>query len=333
MAMTNTNNTIHVLIVCGNAARRQQLKDGLAPHSCEVTTAPEGETALVLLKQRKVDAVIASIELPGMNGMHLSRAISRIYPHVPIVMVSESPCAAQVAQALSSGACDLLGDTVSPEEVHAAIVKNMDRRTTLSRRIMSDRSDVLAKAIRAIVSAIDAKSLHASRHSGRVTQMSLMIGEQIPLSAMEMATLELAAQLHDVGKIGTPDAILSKPDVLTDEEWVDVLKHPALSGAFLATVPELAEVATIARHHHEHINGTGYPDGLQGEAIPLLSRILSVADAYEAMTSERPYRHAMSHEQAVTELHNNCGTQFDPIIVEHLVNALAGNSGQEKRAA
>ena len=331
MAMNTSDNKINVLVVYGHSAVRQHLKEGLTARDCVVVTAPDGETALGLLKQRRVDAVVAGIDLLGMNGLHLARAISRIYPHVPIVMLSRTPEAGQVAQALSSGACDLVGESVGADEIYMSLQRYIERRNILSRRIMSDRSDVLAKAIRAIVSAIDAKSLHASRHSGRVTQLSLMIGERVPLSAMEMATLELSAQLHDVGKIGTPDAVLSKPDVLTDEEWVDVLKHPALSGAFLATVPELAEVAAIARHHHEHIDGTGYPDGLQGEAIPLLSRIMAVADAYEAMTSERPYRHAMSHDQAVTELKSHCGTQFDTEVVDYLVEALCGNS--ERKAA
>jgi HD-GYP domain-containing protein (c-di-GMP phosphodiesterase class II) len=145
-------------------------------------------------------------------------------------------------------------------------------------------------------------------------------------------TLELAAQLHDVGKIGTPDAVLTKPDVLTDEEWVDVLKHPALGGAFLAAVPELADIASIVRHHHEHFDGTGYPDGLQGEAIPLLSRIIAVADAYDAMTSERPYRPSLSHEDAAQELVRHSGTQFDRSLVEHLLSAL-NESPAERKAA
>lgn len=325
-------NKMRVLVVSGETSVREHLKDGLAARDCDVLAAPDGETALLLLKQKRVDALVASVELLGMNGLQLSRAVTRIYPHMPVLMMSQSPEASQVTQAMSSGACDLVGESVGADEAYSLIRKNMDRRTALSRRIMTDRSDVLVKAIRAIVSAIDAKSLHASRHSGRVTQLCLLIGERVPLAADQMAILELAAQLHDVGKIGTPDAVLSKPDSLTDEEWVDVLKHPALSGSFLASVPELTEVASIARHHHEHIDGTGYPDGLQGEAIPMLARILAVADAYEAMTSERPYRHAMTHEQAVSELKRYCGIQFDASVVDHLVAALSDSSMERKAA-
>jgi putative two-component system response regulator len=330
--MVTAAHRINVLVVCGDVAVRERLKEGLLTHNCEVLTASDGETAFLLLKQKRVDALVTSIELLGMNGLQLCRGVTRVYPHMPVVMMSQNPEASQVTQALSSGACDLVGESSCADEAYAVIQRNMERREFLTRRILSDRSEVLGKAIRVIIAAIDAKSLHASRHSGRVTQISLMIGERVPLSAQQMAVLELSAQLHDVGKIGTPDAVLSKPDTLTDEEWVDVLKHPALSGSFLAAVPELAEVATIARHHHEHVDGTGYPDGLQGEAIPLLSRILAAADAYEAMTSERPYRNAMSHEQALSEMRTHCGTQFDTIIVDHLIAALSDAASERKAA-
>jgi HD-GYP domain-containing protein (c-di-GMP phosphodiesterase class II) len=307
------------------------MRDGLLARNCDVLIAPDGESALTVLKQRRVDAVVAGVELQGMSGLQLARAITRVYPHMPVLMAAKNPEPGLAAKVLGSGATDLVSESASAEEIHGMILKNLERRAALSKRLLTDRAEVLVKAIRAIVSAIDAKSLHASKHSGRVTQLCLMVGERMSLSSQEMATLELAAQLHDVGKIGTPDAVLSKPDVLTDEEWVDVLKHPALSGAFLAAVPELGEVATIARHHHEHVDGTGYPDGLQGEAIPLLSKILAVADAYEAMTSERPYRHALSHEQAISELRSHCGTQFDADAVGHLVAALS--AAAERKAA
>ncbi len=329
--MININNKLSVLVVYGHPVVRQHIKVGLTGYGCEVLTAPDGESALMVLKQRRVDAVVAGVELLGMNGLQLARAVIRVYPHMTMIMAAREFEPGLAAKVLSSGASDLVSEAATADEIHNMIIKNMERRAALSRRILTDRAEVLVKAIRAIVSAIDAKSLHASKHSGRVTQLSLMMGERMSLSSQEMATLELAAQLHDVGKIGTPDAVLSKPDVLTDEEWVDVLKHPALSGAFLSAVPELGEVATIARHHHEHVDGTGYPDGLQGEAIPLLARILAISDAYEAMTSERPYRHAMSHEQATSELRSHCGTQFDSQIVEHLVAVLS--TAIERKAA
>ena len=331
MSTTTPETKTHVLIVSSNAAVRRQIEEGLKA-AYEVFSAPDGEAALGILKRRRVDVAITSSELLGMNGIQLTRAIGRIYPHVPIVMMSLNPQPDEVAQALSAGASDLVNEAVSPAEMQAVIERSIERRTAAARRIMSDRADVLFKAIRAVTAAIDAKSHHAARHSGRVTRLSLAIAERLNLPPDETVTLELAAQLHDIGKIGTPEAVLTKPDVLTDEEWVDVLKHPALGGAFLAGVPELAGIASIVRHHHEHFDGRGYPDGLQGEAIPLLSRIIAVADAYDAMTSERPYRGAMTHEQAAEELRSHAGTQFDAALVDHLLAALGEDSAERKAA-
>jgi HD-GYP domain-containing protein (c-di-GMP phosphodiesterase class II) len=190
----------------------------------------------------------------------------------------------------------------------------------------------LFKAIRVVTAAIDAKSHYAARHSSRVTQLSLMIGKRIGLSPEQTITLELAAQLHDIGKIGTPEEVLTKPGMLTDEEWVDVLKHPALGSAFLAAVPELSEIASAVRHHHEHYDGTGYPDGLQGPAIPLFARIIAVADAYDAITSDRPYRKTKTHQEAAKELELHSGKQFDTVLVHQLLAALS-EEPQERKAA
>lgn len=326
------SNTLNVLLVSTNNYVRQQMQEGLVAHGCEVRPALDGEAALEMLKNKRVDVVITSDDLLGMNGAQLSRAVCRVYPHLPVLVVANSQQPDQVAQLLSSGASDVLSENMLPDEIFSAIERSLERRAAATHRIMTDREGVLFKAIRVVTAAIDAKSHFAARHSGRVTQLSLTIGARLGLTVGQTATLELAAQLHDIGKIGTPEAVLSKPGSLTDEEWVDVLKHPALGGMFLSVVPELAEIASVVRHHHEHFDGTGYPDGLQGEAIPLLSRIIAVADAYEAITSERPYRHALPQDNAVEEMQSHAGTQFDASIVAHLLEALREASGERKAA-
>jgi len=325
-------NSTHVLIVSIHGDARRFIEEGLKNAGYETSTAGDGEAALAILKQRKVDVAITSLDLYGMSGTQLCRTIKRIFPFIPVIMMSQHPDHDQVAQVLSSGASDMASEMASPEEMHLMIQRNLERKASAARRIVTDRADVLFKAIRALAAAVDAKSHFAARHSGHVTQLSLMTAARLNLSPQQMTTLELAAQLHDIGKIGTPENVLTKPDVLTDEEWVDVLKHPALGSAFLAVVPELSEIATIIRHHHEHFDGSGYPDGLQGQAIPLLSRIIAVADAYDAMTSERPYRQAMGHLQAAEELERNSGIQFDAAIVQHLLRAI-GEDTVERKAA
>ncbi|MBI2844254.1 MAG: HD domain-containing protein [Armatimonadetes bacterium] len=326
------NDRIHVLIVSNDPGMRRMMDQGLAELGYETYTASDGEAALATFKHRRIDVVVTTADLPGMNGIQLSRTVSRIHPDVPAIIMCQRPEPGQVAQALSSGAADLVSEHVSPEEMESIIQRNLDRKAAAALRVASDRAEVLFKAIRAVTAAIDAKSHYAAKHSTSITHLSLMIGRRLGLSREKLLTLELAAQLHDIGKIGTPDSVLTKPDTLSDEEWVDVLKHPALGSAFLAPVPELAEVAAIVRHHHEHYAGTGYPDGLQAEAIPLLSRIIAVADAYDAMTSERPYRRAMTYEQAFEELRRHSGTQFDRSIVDHLIAGIRESSVERKAA-
>ena len=126
----------------------------------------------------------------------------------------------------------------------------------------------------------------------------------------------------DLGNIGTPDEVLDKPGALTEVEWVDILRHPDVGSNMLSQVPALSQVASIVRHHHERYDGKGYPDGLSGDAIPLLSRVVSIADAYEAMTADRSFRLAKSHEQAIRELRLNAGEQFDPMLLERFIAAV-----------
>jgi HD-GYP domain-containing protein (c-di-GMP phosphodiesterase class II) len=143
------------------------------------------------------------------------------------------------------------------------------------------------------------------------------------LSAKELDGLSLLAVLHDIGKVGIRESVLQKPGPLTPEEWEEMKKHPEIGYRITQNIPELAAVAEYILYHHERWDGKGYPRGLKGEEIPLLCRILAVADAYDAMTSDRTYRKAMSREEAIAEIKRNAGTQFDPIVADNLINMLA----------
>jgi putative nucleotidyltransferase with HDIG domain len=174
-------------------------------------------------------------------------------------------------------------------------------------------------SLRAISAALDAKDTYTHGHSFRVTQYSLAIAHQLELSAADINDLEIGGMLHDIGKIGIPESILQKPGKLTAEEYGVVKSHPMRGYRMLMTLPGMESVLRIVRHHHERTDGSGYPDGLCGEQIPLLARVLSVADAYDAMTSNRTYRAAMSHAAAVIEVQRNAGTQFDPQMVKAFI--------------
>lgn len=172
------------------------------------------------------------------------------------------------------------------------------------------------ETVLALANAVDAKDTYTADHAQRLAIMALAIGREMGMTEHELEGLRYGAILHDIGKIGIPDAILQKPSRLDPAEWAQMREHPSIGVRILAPVPHLASAAQIVRHHHERYDGKGYPDGLAGEAIPLGARILTVVDSYSAITDRRVYKEARSHAEAVSELRKHAGTQFDPRVVE-----------------
>ncbi len=179
-----------------------------------------------------------------------------------------------------------------------------------------------ADTIRALVTAMEAKDAYTYGHSDRVTQYSLMIGNHLGLTEAEVRELEYTALLHDIGKIGIAEEILRKPGKLNPHEWSVVKKHTVLGSTIIRPIKFLNRGEASVRHHHEWFNGSGYPDGLRGEDIPLFARIIAVADAFDAMISERPYRSCLTEQAAIGELKRCAGEQFDPTVVATFLRAL-----------
>jgi len=191
------------------------------------------------------------------------------------------------------------------------IHKSKDLKEAYFKLNLSYKSTVLT-----LSKAIDARDTYTAGHSDRVTKVSLKIGQVLGLSLDQLNVLEIAALLHDVGKIGIPDGVLNKPGKLTNEEFNQIKEHPSIGVDILKTIEFLDKALPIILHHHEKFNGTGYPSGISGEAIPIESRIICVADSYDAMTSDRPYRKGLLHSVAVNELIKFKGIQFDSKIVD-----------------
>ena len=180
------------------------------------------------------------------------------------------------------------------------------------------------EVIAALASALLERDPYTGEHSETVVDLTARVGEALALGSEEISRLRTAALLHDIGKVGVPDEILHKPAPLTEPEWEVMRQHPAIGERILRAIPGLGDVARIVRHEHERWDGDGYPDRLSGAEIPIGSRIILACDAYHAMTSDRPYRKAMTHAEAMAELTDNAGTQFDPEVVQTLVGYLFG---------
>ncbi|MBQ9267347.1 MAG: HD domain-containing protein [Clostridia bacterium] len=189
----------------------------------------------------------------------------------------------------------------------------------------SDLKNAYRGTVESLRLAVDAKDSYTKNHSDRVALYSKLIGEQIGLPEDEMQTLYDGALFHDIGKIGIPDAILQKPGKLTDDEYDDIKNHPSIGAKIIAPAKIFDPIIPIVKHHHERYDGRGYPSGLKGEDIPLLARIVTVADSFDAMTSDRSYRPRFTLEKALDELENGKGTQFDPDLVDAFLIAFRNN--------
>jgi len=226
------------------------------------------------------------------------------------------------------------GGTFTHEDVE--LFETLSRQAAVAienAQLYTDLQDLFKSTIRTVVSLIDAKDDYTAGHSSRVTQYALMMAGQIGYSPADRDRLELGALLHDVGKIGMPDAILKKPSGLTDEEFAIVKNHPVKGADALAPIKQLREIIPLVRHHHERLDGRGYPDGLSGDRITTDAQIVCIADSYDAMNSDRPYRKGLGMEESVRRLRKDAGTQFNGAIVEAFVRGLEKEAqGQAEEA-
>jgi putative nucleotidyltransferase with HDIG domain len=188
--------------------------------------------------------------------------------------------------------------------------------------------EAYADTVRSLVAAIEAKDPYTKGHSIRVARIAVAIAEQMAMEDRDVERLEYAALLHDLGKVGISRSVLSKPEALSDAEYAKIQEHPDIGARILESVPFLDDVRPIVQGHHERVDGAGYGHGLEGDGIPLAARILAVADSFDAMTAERPYRGPMTEDAAVAELRANAGSQFDPAAVEALIAALPALIGE-----
>lgn len=217
---------------------------------------------------------------------------------------------------------------------HFSIIEKLAAQISVAlsnARLLSDLEALLVGTVKSLSNAIDAKSPWTAGHSERVTKFSLDIGRALKLTMREMRNLELAGLLHDIGKIGTYEAILDKPGKLTDEEKELIKMHPAKGTEILSPIRQLMDILPPIKYHHEHFDGSGYPEGLKGESIPLLARIITIADTTDAMSADRPYRKGKNAEDIVAELRRCAGSQFDPSLVDVFLD-IYGNGNKHASA-
>mgnify|MGYP005842406723 CR=1 FL=1 len=325
----------------------------------EVLTASHATEALELIDQRQPQVIVSDQRMPEMNGVDFLASVRDRHSDVVRMMLTGYTDMTIAVEAINRGEIyRLITKPWNDEELKATLRqafdhydlkaeikrlnqitreqnfklqdmnKNLEEKVRDRTKQLDGKNHELRTAyiqtIRALAEAIDAKDAYTRGHSERVAVYASRLGRQMGLRTDLIERIYFAGLLHDVGKIGVPDAIITKPDRLTPEEYEEIKKHPEIGAKILEPVEFLHSIVPCVRHHHEWYDGcsAGYPDRLAGDQIPLPSRVIVVADTVEAMTSDRPYRKALSIEIVVDELRKYSGTQFDPVVVDAFLRLL-----------
>jgi len=236
-----------------------------------------------------------------------------------IAIIGQTQPKAEVAVLLDAGACQVLRAPVTATAMELAVVHTQHSPTLTGGATTAPVNGAYREMLRALGSALDTRDPETQEHAIRVVRYALKLGETLGMTDAQLVALERGAILHDVGKIGVPDGILMKPGYLSEAEWHCMRSHPEIGHDMLSSISFLADALPVIRYHHERYDGSGYPQSLAGDQIPFGARIFAVVDALDAMTSERPYRRAMSLEDAVEEIARCAGTHFDPRVADALV--------------
>ena len=305
-----------VLCVDDEPVILQILRRLLEVQGFEAITCGDPALAIELFDHASFDVVVTDIHMPGMDGLTLMKALRERQPELPVMVVTGHGTVDTAIQALREGATGMLVKPFTGEEllgeVRRALAASQMRYEALQYRYLSPVLDSIALTLS---TAIEARNLETGEHCRHLGVLSERMAAVLGRDERQRMTIRIGGYLHDIGKIGIADAILLKPGRLTDEEMAEMRRHSEIGAAILEVHEAMADIAQTVRHHHERWDGLGYPDRLAGTAIPLGGRIIAVADAFSAMTSDRIYRPALPIERAWAELRAHSGTQFDPEIV------------------
>jgi putative two-component system response regulator len=287
-----------VLVVDDVAANVELLKTILSREGYNVVTALDGEEALAMVASSQPDLVLMDVLMPKLSGYDVCERLkqnpaTRLTPVVPVTALHERE---RKIQGIDAGADDFLTKPVDPHELRARA------RSLVRLKRHTDDLDSAESVIMSLALVIEARDAYTEGHCQRLAAYATALGDALRLGEDDLAALYRGGFLHDVGKVGIPDALLLKPGRLSECEYQIIRDHPVIGDRLCGELRSLRQVRPIVRHHHERLDGSGYPDGLKGDAIPLLAQIMGIVDVYDAITTARPYKAAASPEHARDEL-------------------------------
>ena len=302
----------------------------------DCTTAGSAEEALDRLAGGNYELIVSDITMPGMSGLDMIPHVRSTSPNTVVVMISGMQTVESAIEALRLGAFDYVMKPFDLRQVEAVVTRALEhqnlivakqryedhleelveQRTAELDQALNSLEDAYRSTLKALTAALETRDLETHGHSERVVSYSMRLGREYGLDNERLKSLEFGSLLHDIGKIGVPDLILRKPAKLTSEEWVLMREHPVHGQQILRGIKFLEGAARVVAQHHEKWDGSGYPLGLAADDIDICARIFSVADAFDAITSDRVYRKGKPYEAAARELDEWAGKQFDPKVVE-----------------
>lgn len=312
----------------------------------EIETAESGEEALSKLKEFIPTLILLDIHMPGIDGYETLKTIKEMpyTSEIPVIFLSADDDADAEVRGFELGADDFIRKPFISAVVKRRVERSIEnfrlrcnlqsevhRQTEQAEKRRKDIELLSVEIIQTLATAIDAKDVYTKGHSSRVADYAATLAENLGWSDKKIEELRYKALLHDVGKIGVPDRILNKNGRLTDEEFEIIKSHTTTGSEILKGVSSLADMFLVARHHHERYDGKGYPDGLLGEDIPIEARVVGIADAYDAMSSDRVYRKALPKDVIRQELIKGRGTQFDPHMLDVFLNLFDSGSMENSK--
>ncbi|MBW1708564.1 MAG: response regulator [Deltaproteobacteria bacterium] len=342
-----------ILIVEDELVTQKMIKDYLLKYGYQVVSVSNVIDANELMAKEEFDLIITDMSIPQMDGIALRKAARNASPLTPVILLSDQGTLENAIQAIQMGAHDfVIKPIVDFKPLKTSIDRALDRKSFMALQdnyqsnleilvaqqtqeliekqiLLQEYADQLEEVSISIISslqvALEEKDKYTAGHSRRVTDYSQGIARHMGLSEKEIRLLSTAAQLHDIGKLMIDLSFMNRPGPLSEEEWTMMKKHPVVADRILSPLPFLDEVRPIIRHHHERLDGSGYPDGLVGDQVDKLTQILAVADSFDAMTSSRSYRALFRPEAALAELRRCAGQLYCVEVLDGLVAYLEYN--------
>jgi putative two-component system response regulator len=324
------------LIVDDEPSVRRSLARMLAAQGFNCLEAGTGREGLEVLDHTgEIPLIISDMRMPELDGMGFLEAVRQRFPDSSVIMLSGISETTTAVDCLHLGAADFLLKPISLGELQARVTRALEKRALvlqnrfyqehLERQVQEQAQriqELFLQGVQMLARALEAKDAYTRGHSIRVSRYAVATAARLGFVGVGLDGIRLGGELHDIGKIGTREAVLHKAGSLTAEEFRQICEHPALGERMLSPLAhESPDVLRIVRSHHERLDGAGFPDGLRGENIPIEARIVAVGDAFDAMTTRRPYRESRPPEEAMCELRRVAGTQLDPEAVEAFVAA------------